>query len=107
MIGSWWYEESEKNWDSAVLAEVNATWQYEMLGGKTYEFRHCVFVCSPEQCKVYEFKDIPHLLISGICTGSGVRYSVHTAKPNGLSGGVAALFVNLNTRWRSVVSFTH
>jgi hypothetical protein len=33
MIGSFWYEESEKNWDSAVLAEVNATWQYDMLSG--------------------------------------------------------------------------
>jgi len=32
MIGSWWYEESEKNWDTAVLAEVNATWQYDVLG---------------------------------------------------------------------------
>jgi len=44
MIGSWWYEESEKNWDTAVLAEVNTTWQYDMLGGMTNEFRHCVCV---------------------------------------------------------------
>jgi len=35
------------------------------------------------------------------------RYPVHTAKPYGQSGGEAALFLNLNTRWRSVVNITH
>ena len=35
MIQSWWYEESEKNWDNAVLAEVNATWQCDIVGGMT------------------------------------------------------------------------
>ena len=57
-----------------------------------------MFVCSSEQCKVYEFKDIPHVVISGLCKDSSVRYLVHTAKPYSQSGGVAALFLNLNTR---------
>jgi hypothetical protein len=48
MIRSWWYEESEKNLDTTVLVEVNAIWQYDMLGGMTNEFKHCVFVCSSE-----------------------------------------------------------
>lgn len=54
-------------------------------------------MCSSEQCKVYEFKDIPHVLISGLCEGSSVRYPVHIAKPYDQSGGVAALFLIIST----------
>lgn len=46
---------------------MNATWQYEMLGGMTV--MSLDIVCSSEQCKVYEFKDIPCVLISGLCAG--------------------------------------
>lgn len=84
---------------------MTATWLYDMLDGITVTSLD--IVCSSEQCKVYEFKDIPHVLISWLCKGSSVRYPVHTAEPCGQSGVVAALFLNLNTRWRSVVSFTH
>jgi len=46
MIGNCWYEESERNWDSAILAEVNATWQYDMLSGMTVMSLDIVCLCA-------------------------------------------------------------
>jgi hypothetical protein len=71
MIGIW-CEESENNWGTAVMLK------WLQLGSmmcwvkwQCNEFRH-LFECNSEQCKMYEFIDIPRVLISGLCKGSRV-----------------------------------